>query len=70
LVMRRGTSGLRWVPMGRIRSVNWVAPTTLGLSSSPSTTSVKATINRDLRSEAVGLPASVKPFCLPRLKLV
>jgi hypothetical protein len=32
--------------------------------------SVKATIKRDLLAEAVGLPASVKPFYSPRLSFV
>ena len=30
--------------------------------------SVNASINRDVLSEAVGLPASEKPFCPPRKK--
>jgi hypothetical protein len=34
------------------------------------TASVKATINRGLLTEADGLPALVKPFCLPRLNFV
>jgi hypothetical protein len=34
------------------------------------TASVKATINRDLLTEANGLPASVKPYCPPRLNFV
>jgi len=33
-------------------------------------TSVKAMINYDLLTEADGLPASVKAFCLPRLSFV